>query len=92
MIDTFLLSCRVLGRGVEDVFLTQCLKRAKARGARTAIGEFFPTPKNQMAQDFYRSRGFLPANGGGSTHLEMPLEGFAGTEPAFFKRIETIDA
>jgi FkbH-like protein len=56
--DTFLLSCRVLGREVEDVFLIQVLKLAKKRGCEAAIGEYYPSPKNNQVRDFYINRGF----------------------------------
>src|SRR4030095_6238369 len=45
-IDTFLMSCRVLGRGVEDSLLVACLLACRHRGSREAIGEFIPTAKN----------------------------------------------
>jgi FkbH-like protein len=91
IIDTFLLSCRVLGRGVEDAFLVQCLRRAKARGARTAVAEFIKTAKNQIAADFYPTRGFRPVDSGAVQRLELSLDSFSGSEPAFFKRIETFE-
>ena len=58
ILDTFLLSCRVLGRGVEDVFLAQVLKLAKKRGCEVAIGEYYPNPKNIQVRNFYINRGF----------------------------------
>jgi len=57
-IDTFLMSCRVLGRGVEDALLTACLLTARRRQRRAVIGEFVPTAKNARVADFYRTRGF----------------------------------
>jgi FkbH-like protein len=92
VMDTFLLSCRVLGRGVEDAFLVQCLRRAQARGARTIAAQFIPTAKNQVAADFYRSRGFQPIDGPDEgQRLELSLETFSGSAPSFFKRIETFE-
>jgi FkbH-like protein len=58
LIDTLLLSCRVLGRGVEDVFLIQVLKCARNKGCRVAIGEYLPTKKNTQVESFYTQRGF----------------------------------
>jgi FkbH-like protein len=92
VIDTFLLSCRVLGRGVEDAFLVRCLRRAKARGARTAVAHFVRTAKNQIAGDFYRTRGFQALDAtNGVERLELPLEDFTRSEPAFFKRIDALE-
>ena len=59
-LDTFLLSCRVLGRGVEDVFVIQALHLAKQRGCTEVIGEFLPTEKNLQVKDFYIKEGFDP--------------------------------
>lgn len=56
--DSFLLSCRVLGRGVERAFLAQCLARAAKRGAVSAIGEYRSTAKNAQVREFYASSGF----------------------------------
>ena len=63
-IDTFLMSCRVLGRGVEDSLLVACLLACRRRGSREAIGEFIPTAKNGRVADFYPTRGFVSAETG----------------------------
>ena len=57
-IDTFLLSCRVIGRTVETALLASLAEEARARGARRLEGWFLPTKKNAPAKDFYRSHGF----------------------------------
>jgi FkbH-like protein len=90
-LDTLLLSCRVLGRGVEDAFLVTALKRARARGALTAIGEYRPTARNQMVGEFYTSRGFNPRDGGaGTNRFTLDLGAWAGTEPWFFKAVVAV--
>lgn len=58
MIDTFLMSCRVIGRGVETAMLALVEKLAHVRGARRLIGEFIPTAKNQPAADLLPRHGF----------------------------------
>ncbi len=58
LIDTFLLSCRVLGRGVEDAFLSNVLKLAKMRECEEVIGEYYATLKNSQVSDFYVKQGF----------------------------------
>ncbi len=57
-IDTLLLSCRVLGRRVEDAFLAFLSQRAAARGARRLIGRYVPTERNRQVERFYADRGF----------------------------------
>jgi FkbH-like protein len=56
--DSFLLSCRILGRGVERAFLAACLARTTHRGATRAIGEYLPTAKNAQVQGFYPANSF----------------------------------
>jgi FkbH-like protein len=58
-IDTFLLSCRVIGRTLEPAFLSFLASYALARGASRLQGWFRPTKKNQPARDFYASHGFV---------------------------------
>lgn len=88
--DTFLLSCRVLGRGVEDAFLVQCLRRARLRGCRTALGECRPTLKNAQVEDFYPRHGFeLSAAEGTCRRFAFDLMKLAEAEPSFFKRIDS---
>src|SRR5579875_237945 len=57
-IDTFLLSCRVIGRSVETALLSFLAERARERGNRELVGWFFPTKKNAPAREFYPSHGF----------------------------------
>jgi len=58
ILDTFLLSCRVLGRGVEDVFLSNVLKRARDRRCNLAVGQYIKTRKNGQVEYFYEKQGF----------------------------------
>jgi FkbH-like protein len=58
LIDTFLLSCRVLGRCVEDVLLAACMQRSKYYGKKTIYGEYIRTGKNVQVEEFYQLRGF----------------------------------
>ena len=57
-IDTWLMSCRVLGRGVERMVLNEILHHARARGIKTLVGVYRPTERNSMVRDHYESLGF----------------------------------
>jgi FkbH-like protein len=57
-LDTMLLSCRVIGRGIETAMLAHIAKQARERGARRLRGWFLPTRKNAPAQDFYCAHRF----------------------------------
>jgi len=62
-IDSFLMSCRVIGRTVETALLAHLAADARQRGATVLQGWFFPTKKNAPAREFYREHGFQVAEG-----------------------------
>lgn len=57
-VDTFLLSCRVIGRTVETALLAHLAESAAQRGRKQLFGWFLPTKKNAPARDFYQQHGF----------------------------------
>jgi FkbH-like protein len=57
-IDTWLMSCRVLGRQVEPATLNLVVEMARGLGARRLRGEYIPTKKNGMVRDHYAKLGF----------------------------------
>jgi len=57
-IDTWLMSCRVLGRRVEEACLQHLVAAAKKSGARELIGLYAPTAKNRMVAQHYGKLGF----------------------------------
>ncbi len=57
-IDTWLMSCRVLGRQVEQATLGLVVGEARKLGAIQLIGEYLPTKKNKMVEDHYKNLGF----------------------------------
>lgn len=61
-LDTFLLSCRVIGRGVETALLWHCLEVARAQNCQFVDGIFIPTRKNQPASTFLADHGFEAAS------------------------------
>jgi FkbH-like protein len=63
-IDSFLLSCRVIGRGVETALLARVCELVRARGGKELIGEYMPTAKNALVAEFYPQHGFTSAGEG----------------------------
>jgi FkbH-like protein len=57
-IDTWLMSCRVLGRKVEEMVLRELVLSAKATGVRRLIGIYRPTERNDLVKDHYAKLGF----------------------------------
>lgn len=59
-IETLLMSCRVLGRGVEEAIFAKIADIARASGADEIVGEYIPTKKNAMVSELYKDHHFLP--------------------------------
>lgn len=66
-IDTWLLSCRVIGRRAEHAMLEQLARRAGEAGFSRLRGTYSPTPKNGVVRDLYPSLGFEPVGQEGET-------------------------
>ena len=60
-VDTWIMSCRVLGRGVENLVLNTMAAAARADGIGRIIGEYLPTAKNGMVKEHYPKLGFATA-------------------------------
>lgn len=54
----WLMSCRVLKRGMEDVMMNVLFEEARKRGISTIVGHYYPTEKNKMVMNFYENMGF----------------------------------
>jgi FkbH-like protein len=59
-INTWLMSCRVLKRGMEDFTLNTIASYARENGFKRIIGEYIPTAKNAMVEGHYAALGFAP--------------------------------
>lgn len=68
-IDTWIMSCRVLKRGVENAMLNHCAAAAIAGNYHLLVGEYLPTPKNGLVQSHYEDLQFNPA--GSHWHLHL---------------------
>jgi FkbH-like protein len=66
-IQSFLMSCRVIGREVETTFLGELLKFLGERGAQQVRGAYIPTKKNDLVSDFYKDAGFSHLGSQGQT-------------------------
>ncbi len=58
VVDGYLLSCRVLGRGVETEALLWAVRQAQADGARRVVGRIVETPRNTPCRDIFARCGF----------------------------------
>lgn len=57
-IDTFLLSCRILGKGIEIAFVKKVMELLREMGYNELTAQYLPTAKNEQVKDFYEKCGF----------------------------------
>ena len=62
-IDTWVMSCRVLSRGMEQFIINQVAGLAEKKKIHSITGEYLPTPKNGIVKELYPSLGFTENNG-----------------------------
>ncbi|HYN08785.1 MAG TPA: HAD-IIIC family phosphatase [Vicinamibacterales bacterium] len=67
VIDAWLMSCRVLGRGVERLLFNHVLAAARERTLSEIVGEYKPTDRNMLVKDHYAGLGFTRDGGDGTS-------------------------
>ena len=84
-IDLWLMSCRVLGRKVEEAVLADVVARARALGARRLLGEYRPTAKNALVRELYPRLGFTELSRSDASVLyALPLDDARAAEGVDF--------
>ncbi|PZU11788.1 HAD family hydrolase [Sphingomonas sp.] len=80
--DTWLMSCRVLGRRVEEAALAIIAEAARAAGAKRLTGRYIPTAKNGLVERHFDKLGFSAAGSDpdGTTFWELPLDAYAAPD------------
>lgn len=83
VIDTWLMSCRVLNRGLEQQVLNKLVACAAERGITQLVGRFRPTEKNGMVKDHFQRLGFSgPVELDGELEWRLDVSGFLPTATA----------
>jgi FkbH-like protein len=80
-IDLWLMSCRVLKRGMEYAMFDALVEQARGRGVAVLCGDFIPSAKNAMVSGLFAELGFEPAgqSGSGATSWRLAIDpGIAG--------------
>ncbi len=89
VIDSFLMSCRVIGRFAEDYFLSVITDDAWRRGVKKLAGLYSPTEKNAPAREFYPRLGFQPITTDNNlTRYELDLGNNPLAAPEWIKPAE----
>lgn len=57
-VELWLMSCRVLKRGMEQAMFDELVRRCRERGVKTIKGYYYPTAKNGMVKELYGELGF----------------------------------
>lgn len=79
----WLMSCRVLKRGMEDAMMDAVVADAAARGVKTICGYYYPTAKNAMVKEFYAEMGFarIKADENGNTVWNLDVAAYTARHP-----------
>ena len=74
-IDSLLLSCRILGKGIEHAFLKTVLSQLRSEGVGEVKAAYGPTIKNKQVADFYDKNGFTvdSEEADGAKHYTLSL-------------------
>jgi predicted enzyme involved in methoxymalonyl-ACP biosynthesis len=86
-VESFFLSCRVLGRGVETAVWPRIVDDVRARGGTELLAEFVPTAKNAQVADFYDRLGLrrTAEDDDGSRSYAIGTADFATPPPAWIE-------
>ena len=90
-VDTWLMSCRVLGRQVEEATLDLVVAAARALGAKRLIGRYRPTKKNGMVAEHYPKLGFAPLPAQGPDLLWVLDVREKAPVPTFIRAVEVLE-
>lgn len=84
-IDTWLMSCRVLGRRVEEAMLHEIVSDARRAGVDRLIARYLPTKKNSMVRDHFDNLGFqrILEDEAGGREYELELDKFTAKDFPF---------
>jgi FkbH-like protein len=91
-IDIWLMSCRVLGRKVEEAMLAELVRNAHNSGMEQIFGDYIPTAKNAMVNNHYKHLGFLPYDypAHGVERFSLDVKSFV--EPTLPMRVDRLAA
>ncbi|NLG32009.1 MAG: hypothetical protein GX550_00635, partial [Syntrophomonadaceae bacterium] len=90
ILDSFLLSCRILGRKLEKVFVSRCMQKiAKNRNISQWQAEYIPSKKNQQVMNFWEDIGFtLQSTDKGIKKYSLATSEFKPEQIDFIKIVE----
>ena len=86
ILDSFLMSCRIIGRNIEFIYLNHIVKDLANKGYQTLSADYIPTKKNTHVEDFYDKVGFaLIENIDGTKHYSLNIANFEPKKVDYIK-------
>ena len=86
ILDSLLMSCRIIGRNIEFVYVSSIIKDLANKGYQTLTAAFIPTKKNAQVEDFYDKVGFKPiVNIDGTKHYSLDITNFKPKKLEYIK-------
>ena len=74
-VDSWIMSCRVLGRRVEETILQYLVEQARQRGITAIIGRYIPTAKNGLVRDHFSRLGFVQTDSQAGRRNDLAARG-----------------
>jgi FkbH-like protein len=86
IIDSLLMSCRIIGRNIEFVYVSHIIKDLAIKGYQTLTADYIPTKKNAQVEDFYDKVGLnLIENIDGTKHYSLNIANFESKKVDYIK-------
>ncbi len=91
IIDSLLMSCRILGRNIEYVYVNTILENIAQKGFQTLSANFIPTKKNAQVESFYEGVGLkVETLKDGAKHYSLDLKSFEGKKVEYIKVVSNL--
>ncbi len=87
VIDSLLMSCRVLGRGIETAMLARAQQLCNERGIGVLSGDYIPSRKNGMVADLFTRHGFAVTGSEADGTVHHTIEAVGIAVPAYLSVI-----
>jgi FkbH-like protein len=91
VIDTYLLSCRVLGRGLEQALVRWVVETARRQGRSGVSGEIIETERNAPVRSVYADAGFTPGESSGMWRRAVTSDERAEAMPAWLEVVDRVN-
>jgi FkbH-like protein len=86
ILDSLLMSCRIIGRNIEFVYVSHIIKDLANKGYQTLTADYIPTKKNAQVEDFYDKVGLnLIENIDGTKHYSLNIANFEPKKVDYIK-------